>query len=156
MNLRGLLLALLLVAGCAPPQTAGPGGETVPAPDLITDVNTARSAQGLAALATEPGLTAAAMAHGADMAAKGYFAHQAPDGSTPLRRMRAAGVNACYAAENIARGQKDTVEVVQSWMASAEHRRLMLSPNPRSTAQSLRSPGLRPPRPLQRPGHRPS
>lgn len=140
MSLRGLLLALLLVSGCAPPQNAGPGGETVPAPDLIAEVNSARSAEGLAALATEPGLTAAAMAHGADMATKGYFAHQAPDGSTPLRRMRAAGFEACYAAETIAKGQKDVPAVVQSWTVSEEHRRLMLSPSPRS-AGAARAPG---------------
>ncbi|ABV94505.1 conserved hypothetical protein [Dinoroseobacter shibae DFL 12 = DSM 16493] len=141
--MRRALWALALgLAGCSAPQAPTQPGPSraLPAPDLIAAVNEARSAVGVAALAEDPALSAAAMAHAADMAQKGYFDHRAPDGSTPLRRMRAAGYDACYAAENLAKGQPDAGTVLGSWTRSEGHRSNMLSPNPRA-AGAGRGPG---------------
>lgn len=131
-----LLLGLLACApASAPPQSGTLNAaiaETQAAPDLALRLNTLRAAQDLPPLTEDPAMTRAAIAHAADMAAKGYFSHTAPDGSTPLRRMRSAGFNACFAAENIAKGQRSAEAVIQSWAASDAHRRNMLSLSPKA------------------------
>lgn len=126
-----MLWAVLALAACTG-QPPAPTVGAAPAPEVIVLLNDARTARGVAALTEDPALTRAAMAHVADMAAKGYFDHRAPDGSTPLRRMRAAGFDACYAAENIARGQRSGAAVMDSWAGSEGHRRKMFSPDPRA------------------------
>ncbi len=132
---RALCVAALLLAGCATTgHNTAPQGDVAarPAPDLLAAVNAERGAGGLAALRADPALDRAAVAHAEDMAAKGYFDHVAPDGSTPLRRMRAAGFDACYAAENIAKGQRDADKVLRDWLGSEGHRRNVLSPDPKA------------------------
>jgi uncharacterized protein YkwD len=137
--MRGALwLGALVLAGCAGPQ--GAPGPATSAPELIAAVNATRAAQGAAPLPENPALTRAAMAHAADMAARGYVGSTAPDGSTPLRRMRAAGFEACYAAELIAAGAKDPAGVVARWQDAEKPRRRLLSPNPRA-AGAGRAPG---------------
>ncbi|WP_424969490.1 CAP domain-containing protein [Dinoroseobacter sp. S76] len=132
---RGVWLAALLLAGCS---GAGPGIAPVQnatassAPELLAVVNGARRDAGQGALASNSALDRAAIAHAQDMAEKGYFDHVAPDGSTPLRRMRAAGYEACYAAENIAKGQRDADQVLRAWLGSEGHRRNLLSPDPKA------------------------
>ncbi|WP_425091952.1 CAP domain-containing protein [Tropicimonas sp. S265A] len=126
------LLAVLATLGACtvppgPPTTASQG---VPAPGLLAEVNGARAARGLPPLPQAGALDQAAATHAQDMSSKGYFAHEAPDGSTPLRRMRAAGFDACYAAETIARGQRTEAAVVEGWINSPEHAALMFSRNP--------------------------
>ncbi|MEM8580553.1 MAG: CAP domain-containing protein [Pseudomonadota bacterium] len=125
------VLVCLGLAGCAGSAQA-PGGAVVagPAPALLAEVNAARSLRSVPALPEASALSRAAATHAEDMAAKGYFAHNAPDGSTPLRRMRAAGFDACYATETIARGQRTEPEVVESWIKSPEDAALIFSPNP--------------------------
>lgn len=141
LRLIPALAALLLLAACAgaPAPATAPGTATDPgtvtgtgtaAPALLARVNAARAARGLPALPEASALTRAAAGHAADMGARGYFAHNAPDGSTPLRRMRAAGYDACYAAETIARGQRSEAQVVESWERSRDHAALIFSPNP--------------------------
>jgi uncharacterized protein YkwD len=61
--------------------------------------------------------------HSQDMADKGYFDHDNKDGKTPFDRMEAAGINYSYAAENIAAGQSNAIEVVNGWLNSAGHRK---------------------------------
>jgi uncharacterized protein YkwD len=95
-------------------------------------VNAERTARGLAPLQPASTLHAAAQAHADDMVANGYFSHAAPDGSTPLMRMRRAGFYACYAAENIAQGQLSASATVRSWMGSEGHRKNVLSPSPQT------------------------
>lgn len=77
-----------------------------PLPDLeermLALVNAERAAAGLPALRADPQLTAVARAHSRDMLARGYFAHLAPEGTTPFERMRAGGVRFRAAGENLA------------------------------------------------------
>lgn len=56
------------------------------------------------------------------MATKNWFAHNGPDGSTPISRMAAAGVQAGYWGENIAAGQQDAGSVMTAWLNSPDHR----------------------------------
>jgi len=79
---------------------------TKPRPDLekrmLDLVNQERQAEGLSPFAADPELTEVARRHSADMFARGYFAHDTPEGITPFDRMRAANVRFIIAGENLA------------------------------------------------------
>jgi uncharacterized protein YkwD len=79
-----------------------------PRPDLeqqmLDLVNKERVANGLNPLAPDPELTEVARRHSADMFARGYFAHDTPEGLSPFDRMRAANVRFTTAGENLALG----------------------------------------------------
>lgn len=69
---------------------------------MLDLVNRERIAQGLQPLAPDPELTEVARRHSADMFARGYFAHDTPEGLTPFDRMREADVRFLVAGENLA------------------------------------------------------
>ena len=99
-------------------------------------INKQRVARGLAALAENPKLDAAAAHHTNDMIAGDYFDHVSPSGETPLQRIRAAGYIPAGAGfeigENIAAGTSglDTpASIVTAWMNSPGHRANILDPN---------------------------
>src|ERR1044072_734981 len=77
-----------------------------PRPDLekqmLDLVNQERVANGLNPLAPDPELTEVARKHSADMFARGYFAHDTPDGFSPFDRMKQANVRFTTAGENLA------------------------------------------------------
>jgi uncharacterized protein YkwD/uncharacterized membrane protein required for colicin V production len=77
-----------------------------PRPDLekqmLDLVNQERRAAGLNSLEPDPELTEVARKHSADMFARGYFAHDTPEGLDPFDRMRAANVHFITAGENLA------------------------------------------------------
>lgn len=77
-----------------------------PRPDLekqmLDLVNQERVARGLNPLAPDPELTEVARKHSTDMFARGYFAHDTPEGISPFDRMRDAGVRFVTAGENLA------------------------------------------------------
>ena len=77
-----------------------------PRPDLekqmLDLVNKERQANGLGPLAPDPELTEVARKHSADMFARGYFAHDTPEGLSPFDRMKAANVRFTTAGENLA------------------------------------------------------
>ena len=67
-------------------------------------------------------LDAAAQMKADDMAARGYFAHFAPDGTSPWHWFDEAGYKYAYAGENLAVHFTDSSEVVDAWMNSPKHR----------------------------------
>jgi uncharacterized protein YkwD len=77
-----------------------------PRPDLekqmLDLVNSERAANGLQPLAPDPELTEVARRHSADMFARGYFAHDTPEGLTPFDRMNDANVHFLIGGENLA------------------------------------------------------
>ncbi len=77
-----------------------------PKPDLEMEmlrlVNRERVAAGLRPLAPDPELTEVARQHSSDMFARGYFAHDTPEGRDPFDRIRAGGVRFLTAGENLA------------------------------------------------------
>jgi uncharacterized protein YkwD/uncharacterized membrane protein required for colicin V production len=79
---------------------------TRPRPDLekrmLDLVNQERVAAGLSPLQPDPELTEVARKHSADMFARGYFAHDTPEGLSPFDRMKAANVHFITAGENLA------------------------------------------------------
>jgi len=102
-----------------------------PRPDLeqkmLELVNQERAAAGLRPLAPDPELTEVARRHSADMFARGYFAHDTPEGLTPFDRMRAANVRFLTAGENLALAP--TLSVAHNGlMNSPGHRENILRP----------------------------
>ncbi|WP_243398269.1 CAP domain-containing protein [Deinococcus koreensis] len=79
-------------------------------------------------LSQSAALDAAALAQSAGMALGGYFDHVSGlDGSTPLRRVLAAGLKPRAVAENIAAGQETPAEVVDGWLRSPGHCKNIMS-----------------------------
>lgn len=104
---------------------------TRPRPDLekkmLDLVNQERQAAGLNPLAADPELTEVARRHSADMFARGYFAHDTPEGKSPFDRMHDAGVRFLTAGENLALAP--TIPVAHTGlMNSPGHRANILRP----------------------------
>ncbi|MGF1554149.1 MAG: CAP domain-containing protein [Paracoccaceae bacterium] len=97
-------------------------------------VNEDRAAHGLPTLEPRAALDEAAQVHAEDMAAQGYFAHEAPDGDDVRDRYLAAGGGRWKVArENIARctncaPDRERIEAFQEgWMDSPGHRANLLA-----------------------------
>jgi uncharacterized protein YkwD len=104
---------------------------TRPRPDLekrmLDLVNQERAAAGLRPVVADPELTEVARRHSADMFARGYFAHDTPEGLTPFDRMRQANVSFLTAGENLALAP--TLQVAHTGlMNSPGHRANILRP----------------------------
>jgi uncharacterized protein YkwD len=105
--------------------------QTRPRPDLekrmLDLVNQERRAAGLSQLTADPELTEVARRHSADMFARGYFAHDTPEGLSPFDRMRDANVKFTTAGENLALAP--TIPVAHTGlMNSPGHRANILRP----------------------------
>jgi uncharacterized protein YkwD len=101
-----------------------------PRPDLearmLDLINRERIAAGLKPLAPDPELTEVARRNSADMFARGYFAHETPEGRDPFDRMREANVRFLTAGENLALAP--TVQVAHiGLMNSPGHRANILN-----------------------------
>lgn len=94
---------------------------------VLTLTNAERAGHALPPLTGEPRLQAAAQRHNDDMVARGYFAHESPEGGTVADRVQAEGYAYAVVAENIAAGQRTPAEVVQAWLDSPGHRRNLLN-----------------------------
>ncbi len=96
---------------------------------LLQDTNTQRSSDNETPLALNQQLSAAAQAKADDMAQKGYWAHNAPNGRTPWSFITAAGYNYQAAGENLAYGFDNAGDAVAGWMNSPTHRANILNGN---------------------------
>jgi hypothetical protein len=90
--------------------------------DLYALTNQERAANGLGALALNSQLNSAAVAKANHMFANNYWAHVAPDGTTPWSFIYAAGYNYSVAGENLAKDFNTSSGAVAGWMASPTHR----------------------------------
>ncbi|MEY9484606.1 uncharacterized protein YkwD/stress response protein SCP2 [Streptomyces calvus] len=99
-----------------------PEGLDRTAAEVVDLTNRERARAGLPLLSRDPLLTTAAQAHSADMVARDFYSHTAPDGSRPWDRAAAAGSTRRTIGENIACGQRSAAEVVRGWMNSPGHR----------------------------------
>jgi uncharacterized protein YkwD len=105
-------------------QTAGrdPGSPESRLEAQVVDlVNTERAKAGCRSVTADPRLTAAARAHSADMAARGYFDHTTPDNVDVAARITAAGFAWTAVAENIAKGPPSATAVMTSWVTNPGH-----------------------------------
>lgn len=116
------LMALGLLSACTPESQA----------ELKTysGINAIRAEHGLPPLTADPGLLNVARIRSKDMAAKGYFSHNPPDGCDYVCLMNQHGVPYAYAGENIAWNTWDwtkTADVaVDMWRNSPPHMRNIL------------------------------
>lgn len=101
----------------------------IPVQELLSLTNQKRAENGLAPLNLDPQLSAAAEGKLADMFAQNYWAHIAPNGTTPWYFIKNSGYEYVYAGENLARGYDSASAVVNAWMDSPTHRDNLLSSN---------------------------
>ncbi|NUR27176.1 MAG: CAP domain-containing protein [Catenulispora sp.] len=104
---------------------------------VVALTNAQRTAHGCPALRTDHRLQLAAVEHSVDMQARGYFAHDTPDGVSPWTRVKAQGYPD-PSAENIAMGQSTPQAVVAAWMASPGHRADILNCASRAVGVGVR------------------
>jgi len=97
--------------------------------DLLSLTNQERQSHGLPPLTLNADLAHAASAKAQNMFAENYWAHIAPDGTTPWYFIKNSGYEYLYAGENLARGFNSAQDVVNAWMNSPSHRENLLSPN---------------------------
>lgn len=95
--------------------------------DLLTETNNKRIEQGLSPLSLSPQLSDAARRKAAYMFEKNYWAHFAPDGTTPWSFVKASGYEYVFAGENLAKGFTNSHDVISAWMDSPSHRENLLS-----------------------------
>jgi uncharacterized protein YkwD len=138
MNIRALtliaasLIALVMVAVAAKPASAA----TTPPPRtaLLYRINSVRAQHGLGPVYPSVSLQVAAMHHSDDMMLRDYFAHTSPTGSTVYSRIVGTGFVSGYSwlgGETLAWGTgslASPTSTVNAWLASPEHRAIMLSP----------------------------
>lgn len=99
-----------------------PSKRTPEACEVFGLVNKVRVDEGKARLTYDQALAKAAYDHALDMNKQDYFDHTSKDGRTFGQRAKAAGYDAFPSAENIAWGQSNADEVMDSWMNSSGHR----------------------------------
>ncbi|KOX24065.1 CAP domain-containing protein [Nocardiopsis sp. NRRL B-16309] len=93
---------------------------------VVEIVNSERADEGCGSLRVDDRLTAAAQEHSEDMDARGYMAHESPEGEGPGDRAARHGYDA-WGAENVAKGQRDAEQVMDAWMDSLGHRANILN-----------------------------
>lgn len=97
--------------------------------ELLTLVNNERVQKGLSPLKLNGELSSAAKGKALHMFANNYWAHFAPDGTSPWTFIRGSGYNYLYAGENLAKGFTTSETAVKAWMNSPSHRENILSSN---------------------------
>lgn len=101
--------------------------DKLPVENIVDATNKKRAEMGLPTLKVDEKLSQAAHKKGEDMLAHDYWAHVAPDGTTPWYFFDQAGYSFRYAGENLARDFLSPETVVDAWMASPTHRKNLLS-----------------------------
>lgn len=96
---------------------------------LIEQTNEERTTEELGVLRYNAKLELAAKLKAEDMAAKGYFAHNTPDGKTPWYWFKQAGYEYAAAGENLAVNFTDSKDITEAWMRSPTHRANIMSGN---------------------------
>lgn len=92
-------------------------------PSIVVDLtNRDRTLLNLSRLTINPQLMEAAQLKAQDMAARGYFAHNTPEGDSPWYWFDKAKYPFVYAGENLALNFDDSEKVQQAWMESESHR----------------------------------
>jgi uncharacterized protein YkwD len=111
-------------------QTTGAGPRDRPSDAIVLyrHLNQVRSSDGVRLLAFDRRLVAVALQHALDMIEHHYFAHSAPDGSSPFDRLRDAGIDYTYAGENLAMDVSPDAASA-ALLHSPPHRENMLEPH---------------------------
>jgi hypothetical protein len=97
--------------------------------ELLNESNKVRQDNKAAVLTLSDKLNSAASMKAGDMLNRQYWAHDAPDGTTPWHWFREVNYRYDFAGENLAKGFETPAAVVAAWMSSPEHRQNALSPD---------------------------
>jgi hypothetical protein len=132
---KALTFYILVIAGCYVflnfVRAAAPGvlgfASNIFVDDIVTGTNAYRQQNGLTTLRLDPELCQAAQQKAEDMFADDYWAHVAPDGTTPWSFITSAGYDYIYAGENLAKDFQKSDAVVLAWMESPTHRQNILN-----------------------------
>lgn len=95
---------------------------------LLALTNAEREKKGLKPLHLDSVLSEAANEKAQYMLSHNYWAHTAPDGTTPWEFFNKAGYRYLYAGENLAKEFEVSDGVVSAWMQSPSHRANILRP----------------------------
>jgi uncharacterized protein YkwD len=101
-------------------------GQVAQENEVIRLTNVERAKKGCGKVKLNTRLRTAMRGHTQDMADKNYFSHDSQDGRSPWDRAKAAGYKTPI-GENIAKGQRDAADVMNSWMNSAGHKANILN-----------------------------
>ncbi len=110
------------------PRVLGFAAQISPS-EVVRLTNDRRITAGLSPLSENGALSQAAQAKGADMLNKGYWAHFAPDGTSPWSFFINFGYRYRYAGENLARDFSSPSAAVDAWMNSPTHKENILNGN---------------------------
>lgn len=134
IRLPGLAISLVLVALLMLPTSGltAEGSVLGYATDITTGElhslsNQERTSRGMSAYRLDSKLSSAATAKAKHMFANDYWAHTAPDGTTPWSFISASGYSYKLAGENLAKDFSTSAGVVNGWMASSGHKANILS-----------------------------
>jgi uncharacterized protein YkwD len=126
--------ACLAFASCG----QSPASTAPPAPNQFLEsagnmpelINRARAEHNLKPLSHSSVLDAVAKAHGADMSKNDFFGHVSSNGDHIGDRLKRAGYNACFAAENLGWGTlfAEPAKMMAGWLKSPGHRSNLLAP----------------------------
>lgn len=120
------LLVLIRVLPLLAPGVLGYASD-ITVSDLLIETNEMRNEHGLNSLRLNPQLTAAAEQKAAHMFENDYWAHVAPDGTTPWDFILNSSYDYSYAGENLAKNFNKSPDVVEAWFQSPTHRENLLS-----------------------------
>lgn len=102
-------------------------------------VNQERVKNNLPTLSRSDKLEQAASLKAEDMIAKNYFAHYAPDGTTPWDFFKKIGYQYTYAGENLGMGFSDAESLVSAWINSPKHKKNILNPAYREIGVAIKT-----------------
>ena len=113
----GLLAVLIILAGVFPGFRASmmDSLSAIYASVLVNLTNRDRAAQNLSELKINPLLEKAAQFKADDMATRGYFAHNTPEGLTPWYWLTRVGYEYKYAGENLAVNFVNSEDIQTAW-----------------------------------------
>jgi uncharacterized protein YkwD len=130
-----LVFSLLLACFALVSITSSASAATLfPRTALLHEINRVRALHGVAPVYPALQLQAAANHHSDDMMARDYFSHTSPTGSSVYSRIVGSGFVNGYTwvgGETLAWGTghlTTALGTVNAWLASPEHRSIMLSP----------------------------
>ncbi|MGW4162466.1 CAP domain-containing protein [Streptomyces sp. NPDC004788] len=116
-----------VVAWVSAPEAAAAGTAAQYVSQVVTLANRERQKAGCEPLRADPKLREAAQEHADDMAERGYYAHESPDGRNAGQRITAAHYDWDSWGENIHRGPHTPAQAVGDWMKSEGHRKNILN-----------------------------
>lgn len=120
-------LLLLPTSGLRPEGGVLGYATSISAGELHTLSNQQRSSNGLKGFTLNSKLSQAASAKAQHMFSQNYWAHVAPDGTSPWSFISAQGYAYSTAGENLAKDFSVSSGVVNGWMGSSGHRANVLS-----------------------------